>query len=71
MLLQIRDYICQQKRVSSQQLTREFHMDLPALQPLLDLWVSKGVIQKCQEQKNCQSACFKCGVRALDYYEYL
>lgn len=71
MLLQIRDYICRQGVVSTQQLTREFHLDLQALQPMLELWVGKGVIRKCQEQTNCSSACFKCRVQSLEYYQYL
>lgn len=71
MLLQIRDYICRQGVVNTQQLSREFHLDLPALQPMLDLWVYKGVIRKCQEKANCQSACFKCRTHALEYYQYL
>lgn len=70
MLLQIRDYICCQGVVSTQQLTREFRLELPALQPMLDLWVSKGVINKCQEKANCQSACFKCRIQVLDYYTH-
>lgn len=60
MLLQIRDYICKQGVVSTQQLSREFRVDLLALQPMLDLWVAKGVIAKCQESTGCKSACFKC-----------
>lgn len=71
MLLQIRDYICRQGTVSTQQLTREFHVALSALQPMLDLWVNKGVIRKCQEKTNCQSACFKCRVQSHEYYQYL
>lgn len=71
MLLQIRDFISRQKVVSTQQLTREFHLDLPALQPMLDLWVKKGAIQKCQEKANCQSTCFKCRTQTVEYYEYL
>ncbi|WP_425169462.1 FeoC-like transcriptional regulator [Legionella sp.] len=57
--------------MSTQQLMREFHLDFPALQPMLELWVSKGVIGKCQKKANCQSACFKCGVQSLEYYQYL
>lgn len=71
MLLQIRDYISREGVVSTQQLTREFQVDLPALQPMLDLWVGKGVIQKCQEKANCQSTCFKCRTQAPEYYQYL
>jgi hypothetical protein len=71
MLLQIRDYICHQGTVSVQQLAREFRLELQALQPMLDLWIHKGVIRKCQEQANCQSACFKCRVKSFDYYQYV
>ena len=71
MLLQIRDYICRQGVVSTQQLTREFHLDLPALQPMLDLWIGKGVIRKCQEKANCQGTCFKCRTNAPEYHQYL
>nr|WP_238400387.1 FeoC-like transcriptional regulator [Legionella bononiensis] len=69
-LLQIRDYICREGVVSTQQLTREFHLDLPALQPMLDLWLSKGAIRKCQEKGSCQSACFKCRTPP-EYYQSL
>ncbi|QMT58983.1 MULTISPECIES: FeoC-like transcriptional regulator [unclassified Legionella] len=71
MLLQIREYICREGIVSTQQLTREFRLDLPALQPMLDLWIGKGVIRKCQEKANCQSTCFKCRSSAPEYYQYL
>ena len=71
MLLQIRDYIRRERVVSTHQLTREFRLELPALQPMLDLWVSKGTIQKCQEKANCQSTCFKCRTQAPEYYQYL
>jgi hypothetical protein len=72
MLLQIRDYICREQVVSTQQLTREFRLDLSALQPMLDLWVSKGAIRKChQEKKSCQSACFKCRIHLIEYYQSL
>lgn len=70
MLLEIRDYICRERVVSTQQLTREFHLDLAALQPMLDLWVRKGAIRKCQEQANCQSTCFKCRTQPPEYYTW-
>ncbi len=69
MLLQIRKYMSRERVVSTQQLTREFQMDLPALQPILDLWVGKGIIRKCQGKTNCQSTCFKCRT-VPEYYEY-
>ncbi|MCE0722396.1 MULTISPECIES: FeoC-like transcriptional regulator [Legionella] len=71
MLLQIRNYICREGVVSTQQLTREFRLELTALQPMLDLWIGKGVIRKCQEKGNCQSTCFKCRSNSPEFYQYL
>ncbi|CCD06876.1 conserved protein of unknown function [Legionella pneumophila subsp. pneumophila] len=68
MLLQIRDFIYREGVVSTQQLSREFHLDLTALQPMLDLWVRKGAIRKCQGGANCKTACFKCRTPP-DYYQ--
>ncbi|TAL64394.1 MAG: hypothetical protein EPN84_03480 [Legionella sp.] len=69
MLLQIRDFIHNAGVVSTQQLTREFRVDLPALQPMLDLLMRKGFISKCNQQANCQSSCFKCRSQSIEYYQ--
>lgn len=68
MLLQIYEFISREKRVSTQQLTRAFRLDYSALQPMLEFWVRKGVIQKCHTTK-CQSSCFKCP-SIPEYYQY-
>lgn len=68
MLLHIRDYIAREGVVSTQQLTREFRVDVSALQPMLDFWVLKGVLQKCQETAQCKSACFRCKTPP-EYYQ--
>ena len=70
MLLQIRDYLRQEKIASNQQIAREFHLDLTALQPMLDVWLSKGVVALCQEKSACQSRCFKCQTQPPVYYQY-
>lgn len=68
MLLQIRDYIRHQQVVSNQQIAREFNLDLPALEPMLDLWLRKKVIARAQEPA-CKSPCFKCKTQQpLVYY---
>lgn len=68
MLLKIRDYFRREKVVSNQQIAREFLMDLQTLQPLLDIWVRKGVIAQCQSPTACRRACSKC--EFITYYEY-
>ncbi len=69
MLLQIRDYIQREQVASTQQLAREFHIDELALQPMLDIWLSKGAIEKCQEKAGCQSACSRCKTNAPVFYQ--
>jgi hypothetical protein len=71
MLLQIRDYLRREKVASNQQIAREFHLDLQALQPMLDLWLRKGVIANCQEKSGCQKSCFKCKSEPPVYYRFL
>lgn len=71
MLLQIRDFIHQAGVVSTQQLTREFRLDEQALQPMLEIWIKKGVIRRCRlpQKSACQSRCFRCNENAPVYYE--
>ncbi len=70
MLLQLRDFIAREHLVSTQQLTRAFHIELTALQPMLDRWVAKGVIES-QEKASCGSPCRGCKTQALAYYRYV
>lgn len=71
MLLQIRDFIHREQVVSTQQLTREFQVDEQALQPMLDIWIRKGVIRQCQDKASCQSSCFRCSKKVPMYYQYV
>lgn len=70
MLLQIRDYIEREQVVSSQQLAREFHLDEQALQPMLEIWLKRGVIHQCQEKTTCQSSCIRCDTKSNRYYQF-
>ena len=70
MLLQIRDYIQREQVASTQQLAREFRIDEQALQPMLDIWVKKGVIEQCQEKAGCQSTCSRCKTDAPVFFRY-
>lgn len=70
MLLQLREFIQREQVVSTQQLTRAFHIDAYALQAMLDIWVKKGVIQSVNNGV-CKSACsLSCRKDAsnLNYY---
>lgn len=70
MLLQIRDFIFKEKLVSIQQLSRFFKLDEAALEPMLTLWVNKGVIRPCEAKVGCQARCFRCVTkRATMFYQ--
>lgn len=71
MLLQIREYLRREQVASNQQLAREFRLDLLALQPMLDLWLRKGIIELCQQNAGCQSRCFKCKTQQPVFYQYI
>lgn len=71
MLLALEAFIKREKIVSTQQLAREFSLDVQALIPMLQKWVRKGVIGKCDVQSACKSACFRCDKQAVEYYEYI
>ena len=71
MLLQIRDYMREHKVASNQQLAREFRLDITALQPMLDIWLGKGVIERCSTPASCKSPCSsKCRSQPPEYYQY-
>ena len=71
MLLQIRDFMHREQVVSTQQLAREFHVDEMALQPMLDIWIRRGVIRQCQGKVACKSSCFRCSTNAPVYYQFV
>ncbi len=71
MLLQIRDFIHREQVVSMQQLTREFHVEEQALQPMLEIWVRRGVIRPCQEKVACKSSCFRCSSTTPLFYQFI
>jgi hypothetical protein len=70
MLLQIRNYIRREQVVSTQQISREFQLDPTALQPMLNVWLRKGIISKSTHSSSCKSACFKCQTPP-EYYQYI
>ncbi|MFC3908880.1 FeoC-like transcriptional regulator [Legionella dresdenensis] len=71
MLYRIRDYLVREKVASNQQLARELAIDIQTLQPMLDLWMRKGVIAKCDEKNSCRSSCFKCAALPPVFYRII
>lgn len=71
MLLQIREFIHREHVVSMQQLAREFHVDEQALQPMLDVWIRRGVIRQYEEKPGCKKSCFRCSTNTPAYYQFI
>ncbi len=72
MLLQLRDYLVKEQFASLEQLARVFKTDATALEPMLDIWVARGVLLQVDEQKNaCGTACGGCGGDSPKYYRYV
>ena len=68
MLLAVRNFIQTYGVVSSEQLSREFQIPAEALDPMLEIWIAKGVVQKLAS-KHCGSSCQTCRPRSIAYYE--
>ncbi len=69
MLVQLLEYIKLQGVVSTQQMTRFFRIDETALQPMLNIWISKGMIKPSNSVTHCKTSCFKCHKTTPVYYE--
>lgn len=71
MLLAIREFIQTHRVVSSEQLSREFRIAIEALVPMLEVWISKGVIRSAQTI-NCGSKCqLSCRSQKSNAYEWV
>jgi hypothetical protein len=70
-LLALRNYIAKEKYVSIVQLARVFQMDVKALEPMLEVWVARGVIAEAAETKACAAACLGCRLEISKHYQFL
>lgn len=71
MLLALLDFIKKGRCVSIEQLSREFHVDEDALSPMLERWVTKGVIQPYYQALKCARRCGSCKVNRLVFYQFV
>lgn len=71
MLLQLRDYLVKEQVASLEQIARFFQVDTTALEPMLDVWISRGVIHQEVKKVACGTACTGCDYPPAIYYCYL
>ncbi len=71
MLLKICEFMWREKIASNQQIARALQIDLQALQPMLDIWLRKGILINYQDNSPCRrSSCLKCDKQATVYYKF-
>lgn len=72
MLLALREFVQRHHVVSAEQLAREFKIAVEALEPMLNIWINKGLLKKTNKGDNCGSGCNSCKPKArqLNYYEW-
>ncbi|PWC12121.1 FeoC-like transcriptional regulator [Brenneria corticis] len=70
-LIELRDYVRQQKRASLQDISRAFHADPGVIEGMLAVWVQKGKIRLHQAEvgEACGSCC-SCDKSQGQYYEW-
>ena len=70
-LFEIRDYMKQRMTASLDELSVVFKKQEDELQPLLDRWVRKGVIE-CVSLSGCaKGACQTCPMPCSTYYRFV
>lgn len=71
MILELREYLRQQHRVSLKDLVTHFGMDADALRGMLGKWISKGKLRKLSLEANCGGSCCKCDPALTELYEWV
>lgn len=71
MLLAVRDFIRLHGRANNEQLSREFRIAKDALEPILEICVSKGLIRVLNPKRSCGRSCRSCLDQAINEYEWI
>jgi len=69
-LSELRNYMQARRRVSLVDMVNRFNVDPEALRGMLDRLVSKGRIEKIQQNNSCAKTCSKCDVNSLEIYQW-
>jgi len=70
-LLELRDYLKTQRRVSLLDLTRHFDSAPDALRGMLAKWISKGKVRVARVQSSCGTSCCQCDPLLTEIYEWI
>lgn len=71
MLIDLKQYIKNQRSVSLSQLVNNFPLDPMILHNMLNFLMQKGNIRKKSKTDNCGSKCSKCHPSVTEIYEWI
>lgn len=69
-LIAIKEHLQQVKIASLGALAFYFKTDAETMRCMLDHWVRKGKVRKCNKTPACGSKCFKCEAPVIEVYEW-
>jgi hypothetical protein len=68
LLVDVRNYLSQQGRVSLRDLVWHFHVEPDAMRGMLDHWIRKGKVMREPNSKPCGTGCCACEPELTEFY---
>lgn len=70
-LLEIKNYLMRVRIASLSSLCTYFNCDSELLRNMLNHWIRKGCVRRCQKTPACGTKCAQCPVQVTELYEWL
>lgn len=70
-LMDVRDYLKQKRRVSLKDLMLHFNIDADTLRAMLAKWINKGKVRKLSLETQCGTGCCRCDITLTELYEWV
>lgn len=70
-LLEIKRYMIQVKMTTLASLCQLFKAEPETIRCMLQHFIRKGKIRRCQKKSACGSQCFKCPASEIEMYEWV
>lgn len=70
-LIQLKHYLRTRKIVPLQDMALHFRVHVETVRPLLEMWISKGKVQKRAGAGGACQGCCKCDPATIEIYEWV
>ncbi|OGO90062.1 MAG: hypothetical protein A3F10_05180 [Coxiella sp. RIFCSPHIGHO2_12_FULL_42_15] len=71
MLLALRDYFIQKQTANLQEIAWHFKQPPEMMRALLEHWIRKGKICRCEKPAHCGMKCQRCKPEVAEVYQWL